>query len=232
MSISMTNFSIHNDGVKFVVALAATSLVFMTFSSTLGWIFVFLTIFCAFFFRNPKRAVIDDENLIVSPADGTVSTVCIEVPPSDIGLGDEPRYRVSIFLSIFNVHVNRIPFAGTIKSIFYNSGSFLNASLDKSSLFNEKNVMVLSLKTDPDKMMAFTQTAGMLARRIVCDVHEGEEVKKGDIFGIIRFGSRCDVWLPIGVLPKVIKGQTMIAGESVIADIASTKTELPTGKVI
>ncbi len=229
MSLLNINFSIHNDGLKFVAILGAISVVAMTFSHTIGWIGVFLTLFCAFFFRNPKRVINVDENLIVSPSDGTVCAINLEVPNQDLELGSEPRYRVSVFLSLFDVHVNRIPFSGTIKGIFYHPGSFLNASLDKASVFNEKNTIVINMHNDPDKTMAFTQIAGMLARRIVCDVHEGQSVKRGEVFGLIRFGSRCDIWLPVGVVPSVIKGQKMIAGESVIADISSNRENLAEG---
>lgn len=232
MNLLGVSFSIHNDGLKFVGILAAVSIILMTFSHTLGWIGVFLTLFCAFFFRNPKRIVPSDENVIVSVSDGTVNAINLEVPNPDLGLGDEPRYRVSVFLSIFNVHVTRVPFPGTIKNILYHPGSFLNASLDKASVFNEKNTVVISLKKDPSQLMAFTQIAGMIARRIVCDVHEGQEIQKGSVFGLIRFGSRCDVWLPVGVVPSVMIGQTMISGESIIADMSNIKKELPIGNTI
>ncbi len=232
MNLLGINFSIHNDGLKFVWILSAVSALCLAFSTTIGLIFIFLTLFCAFFFRNPKRVINNDSDLIVSPCDGTVCSINLETPNQDMNLGEMPRYRVSIFLSLFNVHVNRIPFSGTIKNIFYYPGSFLNASLDKASVFNEKNVIIIEMKNSPEKTMAFTQIAGMLARRIVCNVHEGQEVKKGDIFGLIRFGSRCDVWLPVGVIPNVINGQTMIAGESVIADMSSTRTELATGEIV
>lgn len=232
MSLLGIDFSIHSDGLKFVGILAGISVICLTFSTTIGWIFVFLTLFCAFFFRNPKRVIDNNPDLIVSPCDGTVCAINLETPNQDLELGDEPRYRVSIFLSLLNVHVNRVPFSGFIKNILYHPGSFLNASLDKASVFNEKNTVIISMKNDPEKTMAFTQIAGMLARRIVCDVHEGQEIKKGDIFGLIRFGSRCDVWLPVGVMPSVIRGQTMIAGESIVADISSTKKELATGEIV
>lgn len=232
MSLLGVNFSVHNDGLKFIGILAGIAIVCMTFSMTIGWIFMFLTLFCIFFFRNPKRIIDNNPNLIVSPCDGTVCAINFEVPNQDLELGDEQRYRVSIFLSLFNIHVNRVPFSGTIKNIFYHPGSFLNASLDKASVFNEKNTIVISMNNNPEQNMAFTQIAGMLARRIVCDVHEGQEIKKGDVFGLIRFGSRCDVWLPVGVVPSVIKGQTMIAGESVIADLSSARKELATGEIV
>ncbi len=220
------NFSIHKEGFKFIAILAAASIILMSFSVFLGWFCVFLTLFCAFFFRNPKRAIPSDENLIVSPADGAVCAINFEAPPHELGIGDEKRYRISVFLSMFNVHINRIPLSGTIKNIIYHPGSFLNAALDKASVFNERNTIVMSIKDNPENLIAFTQIAGMIARRIVCDVHEGQEISKGEIFGLIRFGSRCDVWLPVGATPLVFKGQTMIGGESVLSDM-SLKDDLP-----
>jgi phosphatidylserine decarboxylase len=226
------HFYIHGDGVKFICTFAALALIFMTFSHTFGWIFVLVTLFCAYFFRNPRRVVPLAEGAVVCPADGVVSAITLETPPSDIGIGNEELYRVSVFLSMLDVHVNRIPFAGVVKSIFYHPGSFLNASLDKSSVFNEKNTIVLTLKSDPSKFIALTQIAGMIARRIVCDIHEGQEVQKGSVFGIIRFGSRCDVWLPAGIVPEVMVGQTVVAGETVIADIFGERKELAEGTTI
>lgn len=230
--MSFPSFSVHPDGFKFIGILAVVALIFMTFCATLGWFFIVLTLYVVFFFRNPKRVVDSNPDLIVSPCDGIVSAINLEVPSPDLELGAEPRYRISIFLNLFNVHINRVPFSGTIKNIFYHPGSFLNASLDKASVFNEKNTVVISLATDAEKTMAFSQIAGMLARRIVCDVHEGQEIKKGCVFGLIRFGSRCDIWLPVGVLPKVIKGQTMIAGESILADLSAQTEDLPTGEIL
>jgi phosphatidylserine decarboxylase len=229
MNFPGLNCAIHKDGLKFVAITAATSFVLMTFCDLLGWIGMALTVFCAFFFRNPKRMICLNDNQIVSPADGTVCAINFEVPCQDLGLGDKQRFRVSIFLSLFDVHVNRAPCAGTIRNILYHPGSFLNASFDKASVFNERNTVVLALKNDSEKIMAFTQIAGMIARRIVCDVHEGQSIKKGEVFGLIRFGSRCDVWLPIGAVPSVIKGQKMVAGESVIADLSITNQEIPEG---
>jgi phosphatidylserine decarboxylase len=135
-------------------------------------------------------------------------------------------------LSLFDVHVNRVPFSGTVKQVLYYPGSFINASLDKSSILNERNTIVINLHNAPEKTMAVTQIAGMLARRIICDIHEGQEIKKGTTFGLIRFGSRCDIWLPVGVVPKVIQGQTTIAGESIIADVLDKKKTPPSGKAM
>jgi phosphatidylserine decarboxylase len=232
MSLLGVNFSIHREGLKFIGILAIISLIFVFISATFAWIFLFLTLFCAFFFRNPKRAVPSNKDLIVSPADGTVCAVTFEAPAGELGIGEEKRHKVSIFLSIFNVHINRMPIDGRIRNIIYQPGAFLNAALDKSSVFNEKNTLIVEVNNDPEKVIAFAQIAGMIARRIVCDVHEGQEIKKGETFGLIRFGSRCDIWLPVGVAPKVFKGQTMVGGESVIADMSDKKSAPLEGTII
>lgn len=232
MSLVGVNFSIHKEGIKFIAIGALASFIFMLFSSVLAWIGIILTLFCAFFFRNPKRAIPMDSNLIVSPADGTVTGINYEVPAPELGLGDEKRYRVSVFLSVLNVHINRLPISGKIKKIIYQPGSFLNASLDKASVFNEKNTIVIEANGDPDNLMAFNQIAGLIARRIVCEVHEGQSVNKGEIFGLIRFGSRCDIWLPVGAVPQVFKGQTMIGGESIISDMSIKEGKLREGTII
>ena len=154
---------------------------------------------------------------MVAPADGRVISVPPAVPPAELGLGAMPRWRVSIFLSVINVHVNRIPVDGTITRIAYRHGSFLNASLDKASEANERNAIALRL---PDgREIAVVQIAGLIARRIVCDLREGDAVQAGQRFGIIRFGSRTDLYLPEGVRPLVAVGQTMIGGETVLAEL-------------
>ncbi len=219
------NYSLHSEGAKFVVGLAIATAVFAMFCKTLTVICALLMLFCLFFFRNPKRVVPAAENLVVSPADGTVSYIGLEVPPDELEIGSEERYKVSIFLSIANVHVTRLPFSGTIKKIVYCPGSFINAVHEKSSVFNERNTVVMELRSQGGTV-AFTQIAGMLARRIVCDLYEGQEVIKGNACGIIRFGSRCDVWLPAGVTPCIAVGQTMIGGETVIANLKSKTKEL------
>lgn len=232
MNFVGVNFSIHKEGYRFIAIGIIASLIFMLFSSLLTWIAIILTVFCAFFFRNPKRVVPNDQNLITSPADGTVVAINYDIPPQELDLGEEKRYKVSIFLSLFNVHINRLPASGKIKNIIYQPGSFLNASLDKASVFNERNTLILEVNNNPENLMAFNQIAGFVARRIVCDVHEGQEVKKGDIFGLIRFGSRCDIWLPLGAIPEVIVGQAMIAGETVISDLSKENSPLREGTSI
>jgi phosphatidylserine decarboxylase len=184
------------------------------------------------FFRNPKRAIPSDPALIVSPADGAVCSIALEVPPPELNISGEKRYRVSIFLSIFDVHINRLPVSGKVLNIIYSPGSFLNASLEKSSIFNEKNTIVIEMDNENKDKIAFSQIAGMIARRIVCDIHEGQEVSKGEIFGLIRFGSRCDIWLPPNCSPQVIVGQTMVSGETVIADLSAVNSSPRDGRIL
>ena len=220
------SFYIHRDGFKFISIFSAISIILFLLDSSFAFISVILTLFCIYFFRNPKRVVPKDENLIVSTCDGTVSSVNLEVPPSNLGLGEKERYRVSVFLSIFNVHVNRLPASGRVRDIFYHQGAFINASLDKSSILNERNTIVMELNNDQENLIAFTQIAGLIARRIVCYTKKNDFVSKGEVFGLIRFGSRCDIWLPVGAIPLVFKGQTMVSGESIISDI-SIKNAIP-----
>lgn len=226
------NLSIHREGFLFVGGAAVLTLVLAVFSSTLALFGLVITLYLAYFFRNPKRGVPTGDNLIVSPADGTVCSVVAEVPPIELGLGGEQRYRISIFLSLFNVHVNRIPASGKVKSITYHPGLFVNASLDKSSVMNERNTVVVELDGDPKRTMAFIQIAGMIGRKIVCDIHEGQDVSKGTICGMIRFGSRCDIWLPVGTTPQVFVGQTAVAGETVLADTAAQGDIVRSGVII
>ncbi|MDR1609237.1 MAG: phosphatidylserine decarboxylase [Holosporales bacterium] len=232
MGLIGVNFSIHREGFLFVGGAAVLTLVLAIFSSGLALVGLIITLYLAYFFRNPKRAIPAGSNLIVSPADGTVCSVVTEVPPAELRLGEEQRYRVSIFLSLFNVHVNRIPVAGKVKSVAYHPGSFVNASLDKASVMNERNTVVIEMDGNAEKTMAFVQIAGMIGRRIVCDVHEGQEVGKGEICGMIRFGSRCDVWLPVGSAPQVFVGQTTIAGETVLADTVAQGDTARSGDII
>ena len=168
----------------------------------------------------------------MSPADGKIVGINLETPAPELGLGSEERYRISICLSILNVHVNRIPVSGKVKNIIYQPGSFLNASLDKASVFNEKNTVIVEVNDQPENLMAFSQIAGVIARRIVCEIHEGQQVNKGEIFGLIRFGSRCDVWLPVGSIPQISMGQTMISGETILTDLSIKKGSLKESTII
>lgn len=210
----------HPEGWKFVPVFAAVSLVLFWIWDPLGWLGLGLTVWCYYFFRDPKRAVPLDEYLVLSPADGVVSLIEQAVPPAELGMGPEPLLRVSVFMSVFNCHVNRMPVGGQIAAIAYRAGKFFNASLDKASSDNERNSLAIQL---PDgRKIAVVQIAGLVARRIVCFTRVGQSLRAGDRFGLIRFGSRLDVYLPNGVEPLVALGQTMIAGESVIADLRAS----------
>jgi phosphatidylserine decarboxylase len=211
----------HPEGRKFVAIFAAVTLVLFLIADILGWIGVGLTIWCYYFFRDPKRVTPQREGLLVSPADGIVSLIEHAVPPPELGLSAAPLLRVSVFMSVFNCHVNRAPIGGRITAIAYRAGKFFNASLDKASTDNERNALAIEL---PDgRQIVVVQIAGLVARRIVCFAKEGDSIATGERFGLIRFGSRLDVYLPEGVQPMVNIGQTMIAGETVLADLTSTE---------
>lgn len=185
-----------------------------------GWLFqlgILFTLFCLYFFRDPTRVPPPRPGLVLAPADGRIVGVQQAVPPEELGLGPMPRWRVAIFLSVLDVHVNRVPADGTVTRIAYRPGKYLNASLDKASVDNERNAIALRLPDGRD--MAVVQIAGLIARRILCDIREGDPVRAGERFGIIRFGSRTDIYLPEGVVPLVAQGQTMIGGETVIAEL-------------
>jgi phosphatidylserine decarboxylase len=183
------------------------------------WLGLFFASFCLYFFRDPARVAPARPGLVLAPADGKVVGVAPAVPPAELGLGPAPRWRVAIFLSVMDVHVNRVPADGTVTRIAYRHGAFVNASLDKASEDNERNAIALRLPDGRD--MAVVQIAGLIARRILCDIREGDTVQAGERFGIIRFGSRTDLYLPEGVRPWVAEGQTMIGGETVIADLGT-----------
>ncbi len=207
----------HPEGRKFVAIFAAITLVLFAMEDVLGWIGVGLTVWCYYFFRDPERVTPDRLGLVISPADGIVSLIEPAVPPRELGLPEVPLTRVSVFMSVFNCHVNRAPVAGKIEKIAYRPGKFLNASLDKASEDNERNSLVIRM--EDDRILTVTQIAGLVARRIVSFTQEGAVLDRGERFGLIRFGSRLDIYLPEGVEPLVMIGQTMVAGETVIADL-------------
>ncbi|KFI24749.1 phosphatidylserine decarboxylase [Paenirhodobacter enshiensis] len=222
MSVSMLSTFIkpmHREGRKFVAIFAAITVVLFLIWHVLGWIGLGLTIWCYYFFRDPVRVTPVREGLMVSPADGIVSLLEPAVPPVELGLGDQPMMRISVFMSVFNCHVNRLPLAGRILTVAYRPGKFFNASLDKASSDNERNG--LAVETADGKRYGVVQIAGLVARRILCEVKPGQELMTGEHFGLIRFGSRLDIYLPPGVQPLVVIGQTMIAGETVLADLTS-----------
>ncbi|MFV0244743.1 MAG: phosphatidylserine decarboxylase [Qingshengfaniella sp.] len=209
----------HPEGRRFVAIFAIIAVVLFLLSDILGWIGVGLTIWCYYFFRDPPRATPHRPGLILSPADGVVSLIEQAVPPAELGLPDTPLTRVSVFMSVFNCHVNRAPVPGRVSAVAYRPGKFFNASLDKASADNERNS--LAIEMEDGRHLAVVQIAGLVARRILCFVKPGEMLEAGERFGLIRFGSRLDVYLPAGTPPLVALGQTMVAGETVIADLTS-----------
>jgi phosphatidylserine decarboxylase len=182
-----------------------------------------MTVWCALFFRDPDRVTPTREGLVVAPADGRVSKIINAVPPLELNLGDRAMPRVSIFMNVFNCHINRSPVTGRIEKIVYKSGTFINADLDKASENNERNSFIISSGTT---RIVVVQIAGLIARRIVTFAREGASVRAGERIGMIRFGSRVDVYLPEGTRPLVAEGQTAVAGETVIADLRATAREL------
>ena len=220
MSVSMLSTFVkpmHPEGRKFVAIAAAITLVLFALWEPLGWIGTGLTVWVYYFFRDPERVTPDRAGVMVSPADGVVSLLEPATPPAELGLGEAPMTRISVFMSVFNCHVNRIPAAGRITAVAYHEGKFLNASLDKASTDNERNGIAVEL---PDgRKYGVVQIAGLVARRILCWSVVDEAMERGQRFGLIRFGSRLDIYLPEGAEPLVKIGQTMIAGETVIATL-------------
>jgi phosphatidylserine decarboxylase len=196
---------------------AFASLVLFWIWSPLGWLGTLFTVWCAYFFRDPARVTPVREGIVVAPADGRVSRIVNAAPPAELGLGAKPLTRISIFMSVFDCHVNRSPVSGRIERIAYHAGTFINADLDKASENNERNGLVIV--TAGGARIGVVQIAGLIARRIVSFVREGVTIGAGERFGMIRFGSRLDVYLPDGVRPMVAEGQTAVAGETVLADL-------------
>jgi phosphatidylserine decarboxylase len=209
----------HREGIKFVLIFALITIGLFFISDWLGWAGVGLTIWCYYFFRDPQRTTPTRDGLLVSPADGIISLIEKAVPPEELGMSPEALTRVSVFMNVFNCHVNRAPIAGDVVSIAYRAGKYFNASLDKASSDNERNS--LALKIADGRQIAVVQIAGLVARRIVCFVKTSQVMRTGERFGLIRFGSRVDVYLPEGVHPLVSVGQSMVAGETVIADLTA-----------
>src|SRR6185312_3512121 len=204
------------EGYPFIGAFALASLVLFWLWAPLGWIGTVLTIWCILFFRDPPRVTPVRDGLVVSPADGRVSQITTAPPPHELGLGAAPMLRVSIFMSVFDCHINRSPVAGRVERIVYQPGKFFNADLDKASADNERNSLVIAAA---GARVAVVQIAGLVARRIVCFVREGQPLGCGERFGMIRFGSRLDIYLPEGAPPLVAVGQRATAGETVLADL-------------
>jgi len=209
----------HREGIKFILIFSVISLILFFIFIPLGWIGIGLTIWCYYFFRDPKRTIPVRDGLLVSPADGVISLIEKTMPPPELDIEKEELTRISVFMNVFNCHVNRSPIAGKVMEINYRPGKFFNASLDKASVDNERNSLVLQI---PDgRQIVVVQIAGLVARRIVSFVKPKQTLRIGQRFGLIRFGSRVDIYLPTGVQPLVCIGQTMVSGETVIADLNS-----------
>jgi phosphatidylserine decarboxylase len=207
----------HPAGRPFILGGIVVLVAGMFLGEWLFWIGALFSLFCCFFFRDPERVPPERPGVFVAPADGRVVSVALAIPPDELDLGPDPLWRVSIFLSVLDVHVNRIPIDATVTRIAYHHGAFVSASLDKASESTERNAVGLRLADGRD--FAVVQIAGLIARRILCDIHEGQSVLTGARFGIIRFGSRTDLYLPEGVAPLVSVGQKMVGGETAIATL-------------
>lgn len=224
---------VHSDGYKFLIpaALLAAFLWFMLPFSLLAYLVLLVAVYIAYFFRDPPRVTPLREGLVISPADGRVSSIERIKPPAELGLGADERLRISIFLSVFDVHINRAPVAGRLSKSIYVPGAFMNAALDKASEENERRSIVISSQAGPPGPLAsgydvaVVQIAGLIARRIVTFVKEGDQIGKGERFGLIRFGSRVDVFLPPGHGCLVAVGQRAVGGETVLADLKSAEAE-------
>ncbi|MFN3399410.1 MAG: phosphatidylserine decarboxylase [Ferrovibrio sp.] len=212
---------IHREGWKFIAIFAVATLVLFWIAEPLGWLGVILTCWCAYFFRDPPRVTPVREGLLILPADGVVQMIERAVPPEELGMGTDARTRISVFMNVFDVHVNRSPIDATVMAVAYRPGKFLNAALDKASIDNERQS--LRMKLSSGKEIAVVQIAGLVARRILCEAREGQSYKAGERFGLIRFGSRVDVYLDDGMVPLVVTGQRCIAGETVIAEDGATE---------
>ncbi|MBL4647051.1 MAG: phosphatidylserine decarboxylase family protein [Hyphomicrobiales bacterium] len=213
-SIRNSMVPIHKEGHRFIGIGLLLTLIFGAIWAPFFWVFLILTLWVVYFFRDPPRVTPIDERLVISPADGRISAIGQVVPPPELELGTQPLERISVFMNVFNCHVNRLPMSGQITRIAYTQGKFLNAELDKASEHNERNGLVVNTRYGK---VGVVQIAGLIARRIVCWTKEGQDMTAGERFGLIRFGSRLDVYLPHGASIRVALGQTAIAGETVLA---------------
>ena len=217
---------VHRDGWRFIILAAIINAALLALSLWAGLLFLPITIWCAMFFRDPDRKTPDGKGLVISPADGKLLPVVRAVPPRELGMGELPRVRLSIFMDIFNVHVNRMPVDGRVIALNYRHGRFFNASFDKASEHNER----MAIRIEPEEKrdgggLAVIQIAGLVARRIKCDLLEGQTVRRGERFGIIRFGSRLDVYLPPDATVVVRENQRVKAGETVLAKFITDEQE-------
>ncbi|MBM3579187.1 MAG: phosphatidylserine decarboxylase [Alphaproteobacteria bacterium] len=217
-AVKLATFPIHKEGYKFIIISALLAIILALFSDVLGLIGLVLTLWCVFFFRDPERVIPVEENVVVSPADGVVTRVEYGVEaPEELGYGKRKFNKISVFLNVFNVHVNRVPVGGKVIKVSYKPGKFLSANVDDASRENERNSVVV--KTVNGSEVVCVQVAGLVARRIISDAKEGQEFATGERYGIIRFGSRTDIYLHEEIAIKSLVGQTMIGGETVIAKL-------------
>jgi phosphatidylserine decarboxylase len=223
--------NIHKEGYPFIFIFLVVTMIIWAAYAPLGFVGLVLTAWCVYFFRDPERVIPLGDSFVISPADGMVQKIEKVALPEELDLdtdGKKKVYRISVFLNVFDVHVNRVPVSGTITQISYHPGKFLSANLEKASLENERNHLVIDM--EGGKRLVCTQIAGLVARRIVCEAEEKQVVKAGERYGLIRFGSRADIYLPEGVNPLVVEGQRMIGGETILADtkgkIAARKGEV------
>jgi len=214
-------FPIHRAGWPFIAIFAGVTLLGAIFWGPFLFVGGALTIWCLCFFRDPDRMTPDRDGLVISPADGVVQMIVPAAPPPELEMGDDPLTRISVFMNVFNCHVNRSPVEGEVRKLAYRPGKFLNASLDKASEHNERQSVRLAMADGRE--VACVQIAGLVARRIVCEIEADQKLRTGERIGMIRFGSRVDVYLPDGVAPLVVTGQTTVAGETVLADLAGSE---------
>ena len=210
---------IAREGWPFIAIFSLVSLVLYFVYAPLGWVGLVLTLWCIYFFRNPDRVTPEREGLLISPADGIVQMIAEVAPPKELDMGTEPVVRVSVFMNVFDCHVNRVPCDGRIGRLVYVPGQFLNASFDKASEENERQMIRIDL--DSGAFVGAVQIAGLVARRIICYLEDDQTVLAGERFGLIRFGSRVDVYLPPSAVSQVVIGQKCISGETIIADLKS-----------
>lgn len=222
-TIRNTLVPVRREGWPFIAAFAAVAIILGFFSTSLFWIGAILTAWCAYFFRDPERVTPIDDRLVISSADGIVSAVGPAVPPRELGLSNSEMLRISVFMNVFSCHVNRSPVRGRIATIEHRPGKFLNAELDKASVENERNGLVID---SPNGRIGVVQVAGLVARRILCWAEQGNDISTGERFGLIRFGSRVDIYLPEGFAPMVAVGQSAVAGETIIAEFGAPRTPL------
>lgn len=213
--------AIHPAGYPFVaISIAVTAALAFWLGETAFWICLIITGWVAYFFRDPDRVTPNQGSLVISPADGKVCMIQPAVPPEELGMGPEPLTRISIFLNLLNVHINRVPADGIVIATHYRPGKFVNAALDKASIDNER--MSVRQRLPDGREIAYVQIAGLVARRIICHLKPDMTVQAGARFGLIRFGSRADIYLPKGVEPLVVVGQNMVGGETILADLNGT----------